>query len=205
MHKICVAASNELPICEQGHVHKALERRPYLHRKVATCTKSELAVVYSEMGDKEFSDALFSRDLFGQTPLHIAALRNKPKLLRRLVDKCPPERLEEFLSAQDKQGHTIPVACCHFGAFSALTAFLEIAPDFLKKHKSDISVVHLLVFHAYSEDFKAALEALLSAGAPVDEVNSNNETPLHKAASKGEVETAELLLKVGANINAQSK
>ncbi len=77
----------------------------------------------------------------------------------------------------------------------------------LLSHKADVNLVsegrfgtHAM-FQAADGNHVEVLSALLQAGAKVDQVDSNRETPLMIAAIKGHIESVAFLLDSGANID----
>lgn len=58
--------------------------------------------------------------------------------------------------------------------------------------------------YAACNGHESAVQALIEAGANVEEHNENGHTPLMEAASAGRVGVARLLLEAGAGINTHS-
>lgn len=87
--------------------------------------------------------------------------------------------------------------------FYALARHDDITDDMIKK-------VNISIKNKYGETFtyaavsKAAnLEKIIKAGGPIDLENDFKMSPLHGAVARGKIESAELLIKAGANINHQ--
>lgn len=75
-------------------------------------------------------------------------------------------------------------------------------------YDSSTPLITAVSFYDKDKDEKTRLDMinlLLEAGAKVDLANNQNETPLIKAAGRGNVNVVNLLIKSGANVNASDK
>jgi ankyrin repeat protein len=160
----------------------------------------------------------------GEAPLHVAARRWDVPMVERLVahgadvsrrrtDGATPHKLAELhgnaeiaawllahgatdeLSALERF-----VAACARADRGAADAILAAHPGL----RSELDPEHHLMLHRPAESGNAAvLETMLGCGFNPEAKDKDNVTPLHRAAMGGHVEAVRVLLKYGADVNAQ--
>lgn len=111
-----------------------------------------------------------------------------------------------YVDAQDWEGQT-PLHIAVYSGFTTVTRFLlDRGADISYIDKHGDSVLHkCLRSYGFGEVRKELLLLLLEAGAPVDIENSEGETPLHLAASRGFDLAIRLLLEFRATITHLDK
>jgi ankyrin repeat protein len=87
------------------------------------------------------------------------------------------------------------------GDAAALSALLRAHPNLARERGTNGNTLLNL---AVSVGGKASMELLLAAGADVNEGNDRGSTPLHQAAYSNQCETAEALIKSGADVEAEA-
>jgi cytohesin len=144
------------------------------------------------------------KDFFGWTPLHLAALIGKAKIAKTLIAN------QADVNAQDD----IANSPLHWAAFYGREDLVKL----LLEHKanidlegntqgnnqyiSDTSDIATPLDFAIRNGFTEIATMLITNGANLGSHTWWNDTPLHIATSKENVELMKLLLSHGANINA---
>jgi cytohesin len=145
-----------------------------------------------------------ARDRYGRTPLHYAAREGHPAVAKLLVEHGADPNVG------DRGGRTTVVDAVSAvspetreGRFRVAQVLLAAGalPD-TPERGSRRSALHAAADHQGDPVF---VRLLLEHGASVDLADSQGETPLHRAASAGNLESVRLLLDAGANPNAGSR
>ena len=84
-----------------------------------------------------------------------------------------------------------------------LTALLQQADGPLPRGSRDETLLHSATSYLWTENRLALMTVLLDVGLKVDAMDHHGLTPLHWAAGYGCAECVQLLLRRGANVNAQ--
>lgn len=122
------------------------------------------------------------------TPLHIAAMKARPKIAERLI------KAGANVHAKNKDNCTPLHSCAEYGRLDFIH-FIKIAHDDKKaKRKIELFIPQNL--------YTATAEVLLDNGAFLEE-NSMKGTPLHVAARFGQPELVQLFIYRGANLFAR--
>ena len=122
-----------------------------------------------------------AKEIGDETPLHFAAQRGHKKVVELLIAKGAD------VNAMD------------FDSFTPLDKAKVETADLLRKHGGK----HGRVYCAAEGGDVEAVKEFLAAGADVNGMAVNNQTPLHSAADGGHTEVAELLIANGADVNAK--
>jgi len=162
---------------------------------------------------KENHVLVFSKDKYGFTPLHWAALAGHKDVAELLLADGAR------VNATSNKGR-VPWYEGEVNGHNAVTLFdnnYGFAPLHLAALNGHKDVVKLLLANGADVNannggtplhraagHKEIMELLLAHGADVNAKANNGETPLHYAARRGEGNLAELLLVHGADINAKS-
>ncbi|XP_071818880.1 transient receptor potential cation channel subfamily A member 1 homolog isoform X3 [Apostichopus japonicus] len=142
-----------------------------------------------------------SKDKYGLTPLHFAAMRGNDVAALDLLH-CDNIRIE----AVDKQCMTpLHVACTH-GSTEIVAMLIKKGAAIRCKDEQDNTPLHLACLEGHTEIVKL----LFSAGEDqnvlgemlTDKDNNNFGNPLHLAVDSGENDIIELCLNHNANVNA---
>jgi hypothetical protein len=135
-------------------------------------------------------------DRSGFTPLHWAVIFGKKDMIEFLIGK----------GADIKGRNTALRGWTPLQ--SALFAYNNDASDILVAHGAinelDMEEGMLYLFLSASAGNESLVSRLIGKGIPASSRNKYGETPLHKAAGKGQIETAEILLANGADIDAKN-
>ena len=159
----------------------------------------------------------------GEAPLHVAARRWDVPMVRRLVehgadvsrrraDGATAHTLAELYGNADVAAWLLAhgandelsrvdrfVAACARADRAAAEAMLAARPAL----RAELRREHHLMLHRPAESGNAAvLETMLACGFEPDARDSDNVTPLHRAAMGGHPDAVRALLKFGADVNA---
>lgn len=121
----------------------------------------------------------------GFTPLHIAVMERKEEVVAVLL------AAHAEIEARDNHGRT-PL---HWGPFAYRPQAVHIYADLGQPHDTEY----------VDPGVAKAINLLLDAGAKIDAVDDEGDTPLHEAARLTSVRGAEALLARGAKVNVKNK
>ncbi len=147
-------------------------------------------------------DLVFSKDQYGYTPLHWAALYGNRDVVELLLAKGAK------VNATDNDRMTPLHLVAKNDQKETAKLVLETA-TLLLANNADVSAVDFPfgdtpLHKAAGGNCKEMAELLLANKADVNAQNGSGWTPLHVAASEGRQDMAELLLAHGADINAKT-
>jgi ankyrin repeat protein len=135
-----------------------------------------------------------SRDRNGSAPLHHAAMSGHLDIVRMLLEQ------NAEIDLADKQGSTpLHAACMRFQP-----AVARLLVDRGAKVNVRDQWGHTALANAVSSVFGQDLDLiklLIAKGADVNAAGTRGETPLHGAASRGDLTVARLLIESGADLN----
>ena len=139
----------------------------------------------------------------GLTILHLAAIQGDPEIVKLLLSKGAD------LKAADKKGYTPLHFAAYFEARRGMKELLSIGSSYgILKDKDDIELYTFLEISSLGNSCEV-VKIILSNATDVKDllnsVNENGSTPLHFAAQFGPKELVELLLSLGADVNAVDK
>ena len=125
----------------------------------------------------------------GSLPLQVAILARNETLINSLLDRN--------VGTNQAMG-----SVCAYGC-DPVTAkkFISSSTNLLKLNESGLGPIHI----ASENGQDGIVEELLFAKVDVDTPTSQGETPLHRACLRGQLSTADLLLKHGANAFAKDR
>jgi len=160
----------------------------------------------------------------GEAPLHVAARRWNVPMVERLIDHAAdvsrrradgatPHTLAELQGNSEVGAWLLAhgaidelstverfIAACTRADRTAADALLAAHPGL----RSELRPEHHLMLHRPAESGNAAvLETMLGCGFNPDARDKDRVTPLHRAAMSGHVEAVRVLLRHGADVNAQ--
>jgi uncharacterized protein len=151
-------------------------------------------------------ELVFSRDKFGNTPLHVAALHNQPAIAALLLANGadvnarnnPPASW--FHPEQNRLGETpLTLALSSYQHKEML--------DLLLTHGADVNVIladgYTPLHRAVERDLPSEVELLLANGADPDAKGFNWQTPVHCAVLHDQLKILEILLDYGADPNVK--
>ena len=133
----------------------------------------------------------------GKTPLHWAARNGRVAVVRMLIEDygVPPD-------IPSADGSTPLHLACYTGQKDCVDLLLELGADLHKTNKYDCGVQH---WCAMGGNVKMAVH-LLSKGVDfASSSQANGQTPLHKAAMKGNESMCDWLRKVNVNVDGGGK
>lgn len=123
------------------------------------------------------------------TPFGIAAVKNKPEILKLLVEKGD-------LSVRDSIGNGILHYEAYHGHVEVVKALLDAGVPVDMKGDHQFTALHLAVKSGQT----AVVKALLAAGAAVDIKGYDQKTALHMAVKNNMTEIVTALLDAGASV-----
>jgi ankyrin repeat protein len=160
----------------------------------------------------------------GEAPLHVAARRWNVPMVERLIDHgadvsrrradgATPHTLAELQGNSEVGAWLLAhgaidelstverfIAACTRADRTAADALLAAHPGL----RSELQPEHHLMLHRPAESGNApVLETMLGCGFNPDAPDKDRVTPLHRAAMSGHVEAVRVLLRHGADVNAQ--
>ena len=120
------------------------------------------------------------------TPLHVAALYEQLEAVEALIERGA------MIDMKDAEERTALYIAAKLGFTSILYYLLTKSAAKIDEHCSrGYTALHI----AAENNHLKAVDMLLNAGASLKEVDSERQTPLHKAASKGHADVMKSLLK----------
>jgi len=169
--------------------------------------------------DPSLLAARMSRNEHRRTPLHHAAAKNRPRMVRILLDLGADPNATDAVGATAlaaaAQEHADPaivpmllaagtrldfISALYLGRFDAAEAMVKAEPSRIGPDGRDTIALHLSV----SRKNAAAVEWLIAHGVDVNakrNVFDCNHTALHTTAESGAVDIARMLLDAGADPN----
>ena len=176
------------------------------------CTPLHIAVL---AGKEEVSQLLIEHsvdlnieDINHRAPLHMAAYRALPKATRMLLERGGP--LKARLNARDKNSW-MPLHLASARGYSGIAALLlKFGAEVDAQDEDGMTPLHLASqdrhhFLSSEEDYQntETAQQLLEHGASAHVRNKNGQTPLHLASRRDLFSIVALLLKFGADVDAQ--
>jgi ankyrin repeat protein len=167
-------------------------------------------------------------NLYGQTPMHVAVIENKPEIVRLMSDAGvfidPKERdartplhfaatqdnatmaallleLGANIESSDRQRQTPLHAAVVAGSMNAMNLLLEKGADMKWRDRDGRDALHLAAIHQRMN----CLEKLLALGADINTVDREQRTPLHNVMQVGTQNIALQLIDAGADVSVQDK
>jgi ankyrin repeat protein len=136
---------------------------------------------------------LNARTDLGETPLHYLAVEDHIEAIKALVERkgVDVNTLNDFGGSPLSEAASL--------GYVDLVKYLLSVGGKLQLPEQKESVLHAAVRSGSTE----LVKLILDAGAPVNDVESLDETALHVAAEDDRVEIVRLLLAAGANPNAK--
>ncbi|MGD9305940.1 MAG: ankyrin repeat domain-containing protein [Desulfobacterales bacterium] len=135
------------------------------------------------------------RDMLGETPLHLAAVRGYKETSTLLVAKGAD------VNAEDRRGLTPLHAAAWMGHTEIVTMLITEGADISARDKDGVAALHAAALAGR----KDTVALLITKGAVINAKNEDGMTPLHAAALSGHKETVALLIARGADVNAENE
>ncbi|XP_063846089.1 transient receptor potential cation channel subfamily A member 1 homolog isoform X2 [Scylla paramamosain] len=141
-------------------------------------------------------------DVYGQTPLHYAAMRGNDPAAKDLI-ACP----EVILEAKDKQLMTPLFVAATFGNFTICKALIDAGASFFCKDESEQMALHRASMEGHLDIVELLLSSATKLGGAsmveklVLDQDDEGQTCLHHAVNNGHYEIAKRLILAGANVN----
>lgn len=152
-----------------------------------------LMQMLSYLSSTEVAKALNRQNAMGWTPLLIAAHKGHMELVNSLLTNH--SRVDVF----DNDGRSALHLAAERGYQSVCDALLSHKAFINSKSRVGRTALHLAALNGYANLVKFLVK---DHNAVVDILTLKKQTPLHLAASSGQLEVCKLLLDLGANIDA---
>jgi ankyrin repeat protein len=137
----------------------------------------------------------------GETPLHTAAWQNRPEVARILLEHgADPNATSEFLRGGDTPLHYAAGA----GSPDIIPVLLQGGANPDAQTATGWTPLIRAIRRLESDTLVQVLVALLEGGANPDVQDENGNTALHHAVQVRQVETVQLLIEFGADVNLQN-
>lgn len=137
----------------------------------------------------------------GQSALHVAAAKNNTALMQFLLERCPPENLQNFMHEQDCDGNT-PLHCAtENNALDSMQILIKAGANLCAPGKYERTPLH----KAAESDLTESIQLLLKHGVDIDVLDEMGNTPLHLAARIDNAHAVECLLNHGAQPAIKNK
>ena len=162
------------------------------------CTAFEIARIYDQDAMMDFflpAAAADSRDAAGHTPLHLAVLYNRPKVVQQMLAK------KFDLNAVDNTGNTPLHVAAAVGAGDAAGQLLAGGANVNAANTAGATPLHLA---AAANQLKVAA-LLLDRGAKIDPPDRNGRSPLIATIEGEHTAMIDLLAKRGARLDFGDK
>jgi ankyrin repeat protein len=135
------------------------------------------------------------RDMLGETPLHLAAVRGYKETSSLLIGKGAD------VNAGDKRGLTPLHAAAWMGHKEIVTMLISEGADVNARDEDGVAALHTAALAGR----KDTVDLLITKGAAINAKNEDGITPLHAAVLAGHKQTVALLIARGANVNAENE
>ncbi|CAN0084587.1 unnamed protein product, partial [Ectocarpus sp. 6 AP-2014] len=136
---------------------------------------------------------LDSRDEYGYTPLHLAAIRGLDRVVSTLLLQS-----EVYTDAFDDDGVTPLMEACWFGHLSGVNTLLTAGADVTIRDNCGYSALDSASRFGHID----VIRALLRYGADVNACGDDGFSPLHVAARRDQAGAINALMQAGANIES---
>ncbi|KAI8966064.1 putative ankyrin repeat protein [Daldinia sp. FL1419] len=141
------------------------------------------------------------------TALHHAAFRGLPKSIEALLESDPKPDLDYIATLEDMAGHTALQLACERHRHECVEILLKggANPNFKNWAGHDAVDILLLRTETNSKDALRCLDVLLSRiyNVPVDDVNEQGQTRLHRIQEKTPVSLIQRLVELGTPLDNQ--
>lgn len=136
-----------------------------------------------------------AKNKFGQTPLHIAAVRGYNEIISLLITEGAN------VNTRNKRGLAPIHAAAWSGHKETVALLIAKGANVNAKDEDGVTPLHVSALSGAKE----TMTLLISKGADINARNKDGMTPLHAAALTGKKEAIELLVNEGADIDAKNK
>lgn len=158
---------------------------------------------------------LIAKTNLGNTPLHRAAYNGQTKMVKLLLST--EEKWNSLLSTHGshktniidevcENGHTPLFAAAHYGRLETLRTLIAYGANTKHKNKQGQTALHIVAYKLKKSSVKLTkgiLNLLIQNGAELEEGDEQGYTAIHHACYFGNKEKLELLLDLGADIEAR--
>ncbi|XP_046864204.1 ankyrin-1-like [Xenia sp. Carnegie-2017] len=152
----------------------------------------------SMMGDLDLV-LLNRKDERGHTPLHRAAINNHSSLVSYIGSLS-----KDFVNELTNYSQSALILATQLGHIEVVKELLKLKADFTIRDNSYKTVLHYAI--AYPEILKILLKKNNVISSLINEITADDGyTPLHDAACKGFIESVEILIEHGADLNVFTK
>lgn len=134
----------------------------------------------------------------GQTALHVAAQHGSIAIVRQLL------QAGATVDVASLDGTTALMLAAENGFPDVVNVLLERGADPSATTSLGWTAIHLAVLSSKTQSQSACIQALLEAGADIDEETNGGKTPLILASALGLIEVVEMLIACGADIHART-
>lgn len=149
------------------------------------------------------TQTIIEKELSGQTPLYLACVHGKTSAMEYLIEQGAQTDTRNSCGFH-MNGWSLLHAAAYNNQKEALELLLNKGLQ-VSSHCDDFGLTAFFVAVKHGRlDAARIMLSHISYDAYVDEVDSNGWTCLHWAALRGEIETAQFLIRNGACVNAQT-
>lgn len=144
---------------------------------------------------------LFATNRDGQSALHVAAMENNTLLMQFLLERCPSDKLQNFVDEQACNGDTALHCAAENNAVESMQMLIKAGANLCARGAYERTPLH----KAAESNSINSIQLLLEHGVDINILDEMGNTPLHLAARIDNAQAVAYLLKYGAQPDIQNE